>query len=66
MVGRHAAQPSLCLEVEGPERKVADGNMINISITAGDSNEVAISQQGNANSSQVAQIGSMNIVGISQ
>ncbi|WP_319499270.1 hypothetical protein [uncultured Cohaesibacter sp.] len=43
-----------------------DGNMIDISITAGDSNEVAISQQGNANSSQVAQVGSMNIVGISQ
>ncbi|WP_119307503.1 beta strand repeat-containing protein [Cohaesibacter haloalkalitolerans] len=43
-----------------------DDNMINISITAGDSNEVAISQHGNANSSQVAQIGSMNIVGISQ
>ena len=43
-----------------------DGNMIDISITAGNSNEVAINQQGNANSSQVAQVGSMNIVGISQ
>ena len=43
-----------------------DGNAIDLTISGGDFNEVAIRQQGNGNVSVVTQIGSSNIVGITQ
>nr|WP_319512951.1 hypothetical protein [uncultured Cohaesibacter sp.] len=43
-----------------------DSNLIDVDISEGASNEVAIQQNGNGNVSVVTQIGSSNIVGISQ
>ncbi len=46
--------------------QIGDSNSIAIDISAGNSNQVAISQTGDSNSSSVTQVGSDNVVGISQ